>query len=283
MTTASRRVVEGPALGKHAFALSLLDCMPSLLLDRLLFRPTAICLQLQKAVQRLLGGPSSVLVQFKEGPLRDELFECFTSEKYFLLGTNFEHPTQVLLQGLVKPGDIVYDVGAHAGYMTLLLSALCEPGGHVFAFEPSPINFSRLKRNMELNKASHPTLVNRAVSDHEGFAFLAETGTACRLVDECTRPAAEYSRVLTIRLDDFVYRNGYPSPKIFKIDVEGHAGSCLRGAQVILQKERPSLICEIHHRGEFESIRQALAPHTYRIAEVESILRFPRHIVATPV
>jgi FkbM family methyltransferase len=283
MTTASRRVAESSFLGKHAFALSVVDCMPSSLLDRLLFRPSAICLQLQKAVQRLLGGPSSVLVQFKEGPLRDELFECLTSEKYFLLGTNFEYATQARLKEIVRPGDIVYDVGAHAGYMALLLSELCGPSGRVFAFEPSPINFARLKRNMQLNLIRNATLLNLAASDNEGSAVLSELGSYSCLLSKGKGQGENYSEVKTIRLDDFVYRDGYPPPKLFKIDVEGHAGSCLRGAQVILQKTKPSLICEIHHRQEFDRIRQALAPYTYRIVEVESILRFPRHIVATPV
>ena len=37
---------------------------------------------------------------------------------------------------LVKPGDIAFDVGANVGVYSVLLSRLCGPSGHVWAFEP---------------------------------------------------------------------------------------------------------------------------------------------------
>ena len=282
MTTASRRVVESSFLGKHAFALSVVDCMPSPLLDRLLFRSPAICLQLQKAVQRLLGGPSSVLVQFKEGPLRDELFECLTSEKYFLLGTNFEYATQAGLKEIVRPGDIVYDVGAHAGYMALLLSKLCGHSGHVSAFEPSPINFARLKRNMQLNLIHNATLLNLAASDNEGSAVLSEMGSYSCLLSKGKRQGENYSEVKTIRLDGFVFRGGHPAPRFLKVDVEGHAGRCLMGTTALLQETRPTVFCEIHHNEEFKGVREIFDLCSYTMGQMDSAREFPKRFIATP-
>jgi len=256
--------------------------MPSSLLDRILFRSPAICLQLQKAVQHLLGGPSSVLVQFKEGLLRDELFECFTSEKYFLLGSNFEYATQASLKEIVKPGDIVYDVGAHAGYMALLLSTLCGPSGHVFAFEPSPINFARLKRNMELNRVCNATLLNLAASDNEGSAVLSELGSYSCLLSKGQSQGENHSEVKTIRLDDFVFRGGHPAPKFLKIDIEGHAGRCLLGTMALLQETRPTVFCEIHHDEEFKGVREVFDLCSYTMTQMDSVRKFPKRFIATP-
>ena len=282
MATAGRRVVESSFLRKHEFALSLVDCMPSSFLDRLLFQPAAICLQLQKAVQRLLGGPSSVLVQFKEGPLRDELFECFTSEKYFILGTSFEHATQAHLKEIVKPGDIVYDVGAHAGYMALLLSTFCGPRGHVFAFEPSPVNFNRLRRNMELNQICNATVLNLAASDNEGSATLIEMGSYSCLLSKDRCRGENYSEVKTIRLDDFVFRDGRPAPRFLKIDIEGHAVQCLMGTMALLQETRPIVFCEIHHNEEFKGVREVFDVCSYTMTQMDSVRKFPKRFIATP-
>ncbi len=277
-----RRVINGSFPGAHGLALSVLDRLPSPLVERVLFRSSGICLQFQKALQRLLGGPSSVRVQFTSGPLRDHTFECLTSEKYFVLGSNFEHAMQALLQQLVKPDNIVYDVGAHAGYMTLLLSALCGPGGQVFAFEPSPLNFARLKRNVELNKQSGVSLVNLAASDAENSVLLAEMGSYSCLVSESPRPGESYSEVRTIRLDDFAFRDGHPAPTLLKIDIEGHAGGCLKGATALLQETKPNVLCEIHHDKEFKGVREVLEMCSYRMTELDSPRRFPKHIFATP-
>src|SRR5712664_2747913 len=279
---AERRVINGSFSRRHRLALRFLDSVPSGALERVLFGSSRFCIPLQIAVQHFLGGLFDARIEFTGGLLRGRLFECFSGEKYFILGSHYEHTTQMFLQEIVKMGDVVYDVGANAGYTTLLLSTLCGPSGHVFAFEPSELNFSRLRRNIEINHESRVTLVNLAVSDDERFGFLAEMGTGSRLVSGGPHPAVGHSEVRTIRLDDFVYRDGHPAPLVLKIDIEGHAGECLRGAHVILQKARPNVICEVHHDEEFDGVRQALAPYSYRVAEVDSVRRYPRHIVATP-
>jgi hypothetical protein len=43
----------------------------------------------------------------------------------------------LVMQTFVKTGDTVFDIGAHLGFYTLLLSDLAGVKGKVFAFEPS--------------------------------------------------------------------------------------------------------------------------------------------------
>src|SRR5208283_4389599 len=53
----------------------------------------------------------------------------------YLLGA-FERSTVITLQKLVKPGDMVFDIGANIGAHTLGLARSVGPAGRVYAFEP---------------------------------------------------------------------------------------------------------------------------------------------------
>src|SRR5664280_627600 len=67
---------------------------------------------------------------------------------------------------VVKPGMVCYDLGAHWGYYTHLLSQLTGPSGKVFAFEPDPDN--RLKLEKRVAGLGNVTIVPVAVGDRVG-------------------------------------------------------------------------------------------------------------------
>jgi FkbM family methyltransferase len=89
----------------------------------------------------------------------------------------YEPITTNLLSKIIKKGDSVVDVGANVGYYTLLFSNLVGPSGKVYAFEPDPINFDHLKKNIELNKATNIIAEQKAVSSHSGIVKLFLHGT----------------------------------------------------------------------------------------------------------
>ena len=49
----------------------------------------------------------------------------------FWLGC-YEYEKQVLFSRIIREGTVVYDIGAHAGFHTLLASSLVGPKGKVF-------------------------------------------------------------------------------------------------------------------------------------------------------
>ncbi|QDS95475.1 hypothetical protein FF011L_42710 [Roseimaritima multifibrata] len=55
------------------------------------------------------------------------------------------------LSELVQPGDVVIDVGAHAGDSTLPLALACGTDGCVLAFEPNTFVYPVLEANSKLN------------------------------------------------------------------------------------------------------------------------------------
>jgi FkbM family methyltransferase len=268
-----------PWMGKRV--LSFLFSLRPSLREYFLFRSSRLCRCLQKAVQGSLGGPTMVRAEFTKGPLEGRAFECLSSEKYFMLGAHFEAEVQEIIREIVTPGDIVYDVGANIGYMTLLFATLSGPEGRVLAFEPSPVNFRRLRRNVELNRERNVTLQNCAVSDAEGAALFAEAGTMSRIIPRESTGKNQDLEVRTIRLDDFIYRDGHNPPAVVKIDVEGHAGRCLAGMQRVLREAKPTLLYELHDPHEADEVSVALSGFSYGVTAVAPAEGFPRRMLAT--
>lgn len=62
----------------------------------------------------------------------------------------FEWPVTKRVVGLARSGGLLIDVGANAGYFSLLWAAL-NPGNHVEAFEALPSNVTRLNHNVAIN------------------------------------------------------------------------------------------------------------------------------------
>jgi FkbM family methyltransferase len=261
--------------------LQMLLLLPSSLREILFFSETRLSLFLQKGLQHFLGGSQTIRYRFVEGPLTGYLFECLSSEKYFLMGGSFEQEAQKTFRRLVASGDIVYDIGAHIGYATLLFSALCGSGGHVFAFEPSATSFRRLQRNVELNTRGNITALNLGVSDTEGVAVLEDHGSCSAIIPGGSAQTLPSPQVRLVRLDSFISDGKNPSPDFVKIDIEGHAGHCMAGMESVLEKYRPKLVIELHHRQEAEVVSTVLARHSYATELLDSPDRFPRRIIAT--
>jgi FkbM family methyltransferase len=131
----------------------------------------------------------------------------------------------------VRPGDVVFDVGANLGAYTMLFAQWAGERGRVFAFEPAPEPFAGLSELLEANQLrSRVTLLQAAVSSREGSAsFLAEG------VDGSSRIAApgEARTMLTVPTVtiDAVCARERVVPRLIKIDAEGAELDVLRGAR----------------------------------------------------
>src|ERR671919_200683 len=81
--------------------------------------------------------PSELSVPILQGALRGKKWVVGSSTHGCWLGS-YEYAMRHLFERTVERGDIVYDVGAHVGFYTLLASVLVGPTGRVLAFEPLP-------------------------------------------------------------------------------------------------------------------------------------------------
>jgi FkbM family methyltransferase len=187
----------------------------------------------------------------------------------FLVLAIEEVMNQVLLERLVKPGDVVYDVGANIGTHTLLLASLCAPTGKVYAFEPWPPNLESLQTNLKLNNVRNVQVISCALSDHSGEGWFqpGEDHSTGKLVRDSVRQGASL-RIPVVSLDDFA-KSAEP-PRVLKIDVEGAEGEVLQGAGRLLLECRPFLICEVHSDSAGKDVRAVLQQTNYEFLVLEN-------------
>ena len=158
-----------------------------------------------------------------------------------LLADRYEPGTTRLFQEIIRPGDTVIDVGAHAGYYTLLAARAAGPSGKVYAFEPAPHNQALLRHNVALNGYTTVTVVPRAVSDTVGQQTLFLSGLdngfhSLYPVGPRGNGPEHQVRVDTTTLDAFMDELGWPSVGLLKLDIEGGEPAALRGMRRLLAR-----------------------------------------------
>jgi FkbM family methyltransferase len=143
---------------------------------------------------------------------------------------------QRLYRQFAKPGDLVFDIGAHVGNRARALAAL---GCRVIALEPQP-DFARMLRLL-FGRNSRIEVVEAAVTGATGEEWLdvsernptvSTTATAWReaRAREPGFGGVEWSRrvrVRTVTADALIARYGRPA--FIKIDVEGGEPAVLDG------------------------------------------------------
>ena len=170
-------------------------------------------------------GAASALTGFELPP--DRLLPLYKLQ--FLLGT-YERGTVRAVRSLLRPGMTAFDVGAHAGYYTLLFSRLAGPGGRVFAFEPHPSTFEVLRRNVERRRLGNVHLFASAVADHDGPAQLWQTGLSVgHSLLHAKQGATEALPVASVRLDTLSRTEAIERADLVKVDVEGAEAEVLAG------------------------------------------------------
>src|ERR1035438_615140 len=85
----------------------------------------------------------------------------------YLLGTAESH-LQRAIKKYVSAGDMVFDIGANVGYVSLSLAKRVGPTGRVIAFEPVPRNAEAFRQNIEINIITNVRLLTLAASDKPG-------------------------------------------------------------------------------------------------------------------
>jgi FkbM family methyltransferase len=170
------------------------------------------------------------------------------------------------------PGDIVLDVGANVGLFTLRQAFR---GAHVYAFEPNPDAFRRLRTNVEMNQPiGRVELFRQALGGSSGRAILAcsDATVETRIV-----PDAD-GDVDIVTLDQVVAELRLSAVSLLKLDVEGAEVDILRAGVRALGITR-RVVMEYHSS---ELLRHAAAvlgaagftrlgsapPYAYFVAEV---------------
>jgi len=163
----------------------------------------------------------------------------------------WEVDEQTVIQSVVRAGDVVFDVGAHIGLHTVLLSALAGPTGVVHAFEANPEKLRPLLATA--SKLSNTTVHALALGDRSGPAtlFIPEDQSMASLEDWTEgRVGPVHEATCTLRrIDEMVDAGELPRPDFIKCDVEGgELGVFTGAARVLNSADAPIILYEANAR-----------------------------------
>src|SRR5260221_11513258 len=130
----------------------------------------------------------------------------------------------------VHPGDIIFDVGANVGELTLLFSHFAGSKGQIHAFEPTPSTFQRLAATVRNFNRNNVKINNVAVNDKSGFVtFNVYEEAYASWNTMATRPLENYGvnidapnaiQVAAVTIDEYCYNENIKEISFLKIDVE---------------------------------------------------------------
>ena len=167
-----------------------------------------------------------------------------------LLSGSFEPREVSFTDRFLRPGMVVLDIGAHHGFYAVLASKRVQPGGIVFAFEPSPRERKKLVAHLHFNRCQNVHLESVALGSNEGEETLfvvdgSETGCNS-LRPPRVGQAVSQLRVRQSRLDTFLEMRQIERVDFIKMDVEGGERRVLEGAVRLLDRRpRPVVLCEV--------------------------------------
>lgn len=146
-----------------------------------------------------------------------------------------------------RPGDLVFDMGAHCGVSTYKLSKLVGSEGKVIAFEPDPLNYSILLRNIRRHGLENVVAVNIAVAGENGeLPFNCEGTIGSSLASLMLRESVGSTfMVEAVTMNEAFERWG--APAFCKIDIEGAEIQLLAAAEKALTNHAIHLAIDTNH------------------------------------
>lgn len=218
--------------------------------------------------------PKGTTFPILQGRLRGKRWIVEAGNHGYWLGS-FEFEKRLQLEQTVKEGDIIFDIGAHVGFYTLLASILAGPSGRVFAFEPLPSNIQFLRKHLALNQIQNVTIVEAAVSSENKVGrFNPGPGTSMGML----HPEGSLE-VQCVTLDGLMSEGRLPVADVIKIDVEGAENKVLEGAKNMLSIGHPTLFLATHGEEQSKACGDFLRSLDYRL---ENISGDPNEILAVP-
>ena len=203
--------------------------------------------------------PAKTVLPILQGKLKGKKWIKGSSINGCWLGT-YEFDKQILFEKYVKPGMVVYDIGANAGFYTLLSAVLTGSNGKVFAFEPVPQNIFYIKKHLGLNKITNTVVVEKAVSDKiSKLKFDLSSNPSMGHFSENGKIEVE-----AISLDEFT-KQGNPLPDLIKMDIEGAEFDALIGAKEILKTKKPVIFIATHGDAVKKNCLELLKEMSYKI------------------
>jgi len=179
-----------------------------------------------------------------------------------MLTGRYEAVEIALMRRFLRAGDVIVDVGANVGYLTRFFAQAVGPFGKVYAFEPNPLIFPLLTRNvakfrqvavfdvgLSTNETEMPLFIPG--SNHAVASFVREY-PATHVFGGKSRQLHSVAAKL-VRGDEFMAKIDIDNSDrrrermidILKVDVEGWELNVLAGLEeTIMSSKKITIFCE---------------------------------------
>ena len=187
-----------------------------------------------KARARLFNGISLILPKNRAG----------IGKELLLFGIH--EPTATgLYEGLLEPGERIFEAGANIGYYVAIADAKVCSDVEFLAVEPDPDVFGTLKKNVEAMGAN-VRLFELAVSDSTGdVEFFRSQSSNLGSMRRSSRTDNRSIKVPCTTVDALCEEHAF-EPTVLRMDIEGAEIFALRGAKRVLETFKPKLFIELH-------------------------------------
>ncbi|WP_026735600.1 FkbM family methyltransferase [Fischerella sp. PCC 9605] len=168
--------------------------------------------------------------------------EYFGRTVYYFL--DYDRKITFFCRKLLEKGDILLDIGANIGVISLNCADILQAGGQIHLFEPNPELIEYLQKTIATNEIDNLILHPYGLSDQDGIAELH--------IDDGNISRASISRIIPgekicIEIKDSaqvftqILKNS-DAPYLIKIDVEGYEPVILNRVKDILGSRKPKAI-----------------------------------------
>jgi FkbM family methyltransferase len=196
----------------------------------------------------------------------------------------FDLAVSEVLFRLIRPSDVLLDVGANLGYMSLLGAIATGPTGRVLAFEPNLLVAKWLRQNVDHAREQY----DMAPVELHAVALGAAPGAATLVLpagsaanDGLAHIADEYERdrtegnIVQVDVETVDHLLGAGTAGVMKIDVEGYEPAVLEGAAQALGSHRIRHVVFEDHRGDGSRSMALLRAAGYEIFSIGWSMRGP--------
>jgi FkbM family methyltransferase len=192
--------------------------------------------------------PKLVTQRFGDYDLTVELIDPL-GESWYAHDWKMPPEISLLQRSRLKPGAVVFDLGAHQCVMAMLLSKIVGPNGFVLAVEGASANAKAGLRNVQLNSISNCNVIHAVASSESGTARFEPFGNG-HVITEADNPTIWLPEIVqAYSVDDLAATYGYPD--VVYVDVEGWECEVLDGAAETFEK-KPDWFVEVHRGAGLE-------------------------------
>jgi len=209
-----------------------------------------------------------ILIRFRLYPMVSRLFDNYVYTARYGLAKGLKRKgglgfipkimkmteEEKFLADLDLKDQIVFDVGAFTGLLTMFFARAVGKNGKVVAFEPNPSLCNKIKENLMLNNFDNVKVNQLALGRErkkETLAFPSRIPGVGSIEEHEKIRIFQQKRARTVEVevdsvDNLAEAGKIPRPHFVKIDVQGAELDVLIGMSNTIKMCKPKILVEIH-------------------------------------